>query len=443
MQRQKSWPAFVAIRGILFGMGFFPPLLRYQGALHPRKFSAVVRRCMTLHGQSVYKERAMLINAQQSLNSTQSLGTSTSQGSNSPLGGSVDARAFMLELQNQLTALASSIEVPSQAASSTNTASALANFQATVNLFASTYATLPSGSALDQGTAPTLAVGRSTLQQDFNTYFDSTSPNQVIQAGGGTVTRNSDGSATWSGDGRTYTYSRDTPLEAVASNTGLGAEWASTYGVDLQASSTSTTAIKAPFGTFNEFRTWEAGLGSNFAADYEPPDYVHMMGLSLGGGGDEAFKRFVFLKNNPKYAVDFEKIHDGKSSQFPSNGSTLIKSDLAEMPTETAAFYRNNPDQLRMAEGFNMDPVLYKMNMDGTLAVPLGKNASEWMMQNKWTAAGIVPNDNRLSYTQAPYRGLDGTGSDNYRMAQYNTASGGILDFDGKTYNPVTGEVMA
>ena len=396
----------------------------------------------------------MLIDAQQFLISSKSLGASSTTASGSTSGAGADTRPFLMELQSRLSALAATPETANQAVASSDATSVLAEFQSTINLFKGAQATASEGTASAKEQAEAVATRRSTLQQEFNTYFDTTQPGQVIQSGGGAVTRNADGSATWSGDGRTYTYNRTTSLEDVASNTGLGAEWASTYGVDLRqtgtttsatipATSTSDAVATAPFSTFEEFRAWEAGLGHTFAADYETPDYVNMMGLSLGGGEDEAFKRFVFFKNNPQYAADFESIHEGHLSQFPTDGTTLIKSDLTQMPSDVAAFYRENPDQLRLAEGFNMDPVLYKMQMDGTLTVPSGTNSSEWLMQNKWTAAGVVPNDNRVSYAQASYRGLDGTGAGNYRMAQYNAGTGGILDFDGKTYNAVTGAVMA
>lgn len=103
-------------------------------------------------------------------------------------------------------------------------------------------------------------------------------------------------------------------------------------GVARLNNTTSTTAtsgaaseatVEAPFSTFEEFKTWEDGLGCNLAEGYETPDYIHAMGLSYGGGDDEAFRRYVFFKNNPGCAVDFERIHNGQLSQYPTDGSTL------------------------------------------------------------------------------------------------------------------------
>lgn len=201
--------------------------------------------------------------------------------------------------------------------------------------------------------------------------------------------------------------------------------------------------VKAPFSNFEEFKNWEKGLGHTFAEDYKAPDYIHVMGLSLGGGDSEAFKRYVFFKNNPECAVDYEGIRSGKLSTLPTDKSTLIKSDLSKMPAETAAFYRENPDQLLLAEGFNMDPTLYKMSRDGEITIPSDVDASEWLTQNKWTPDGIVANNNRVTFAQADFLGINGDSAGNYRFAKYDSATGFIVDLDGQSYDPTTGEAMA
>lgn len=202
-------------------------------------------------------------------------------------------------------------------------------------------------------------------------------------------------------------------------------------------------SAKAPFSNFDEFKSWEKGLGQTFAKDYKAPDYVHVMGLSLGGGDSEAFKRYVFFKNNPECAVDYEGIRSGKLSTLPTDRSTLIKSDLSKMPAETAAFYRENPDQLLLAEGFSMDPTLYKMRKDGEITIPDNANATEWLTQNKWTPDGIVANNNRVTFAQADFLGINGDRAGNYHFAKYDSATGFIVDLDGQSYDPTTGEAMA
>lgn len=202
-------------------------------------------------------------------------------------------------------------------------------------------------------------------------------------------------------------------------------------------------AATAPFSNLQEFRAWEAGLGDTFAEDYEVPDYVRMISMSLSGGDQEVVGRYMFFKNHPEFAADYEAIRSGKLSQFPTDGSTLVKSDLSEMPAETAAFYRSNPDRLLAAEGFNMDPTLAKMRTDGTVTVPDGVNPSEWLMSNRWTPDGVVAQNNRVVNASAPYLGLDGKAKDTYRLTSWDSTTNSIINFDGVAYDPITGEVKA
>ncbi|MGP1692795.1 MAG: hypothetical protein ACTS6O_09835, partial [Giesbergeria sp.] len=176
---------------------------------------------------------------------------------------------------------------------------------------------------------------------------------------------------------------------------------------------------------------------------YKAPDYIKVLGLSLSGGDSEAFSRYVFFKNNPQFAVDYEAIRSGSLSKLPTDGSTLIRSDLSTMPTDIADYYRKNPSALRMAEGFSMDPTLYKMRLDGNVDVPQNINSTQWLREHKWTANGIVANDNSISMAKADYIGINGIGADTYHLASYDTATGLIADLDGKKYDPGTGKLMA
>jgi hypothetical protein len=202
------------------------------------------------------------------------------------------------------------------------------------------------------------------------------------------------------------------------------------------------SADTLPFRNLDEFRTWEKGLSCKFAPDYKAPDYIKMMGLSIQGGDQDAVKRYAIFKNNPQFAADYEAIHSGALSKFPTDGSTLIRSDLSAMPEETAAFYRKNPAALRLAEGLNMDPTLYKMRLDGQLELPPGTNSSEWLMANKWTAKGTVANENRLFFAQAEYIGLNGKGAGTYRQGQYDPATGRIIGME-EIYAPTEGKSSA
>lgn len=197
---------------------------------------------------------------------------------------------------------------------------------------------------------------------------------------------------------------------------------------------------KLLFGNFEEFQKWEKGLGGTFANDYKPPDYIRMISLSLSGGDSEAFKRYVFFKNNPQYAADYESIRNGNLSKFPTDGSTLVKTDLSKIDAETAEYYRKNPNQLLAAEGFSMDPTLLKKRMDGDST---GITDPDWLMQHRWTRDGAVASNNRLLYAQSAFIGLDGKGAENYRLAKYDSASGLIVDLDGRKYDPNSGKAAA
>lgn len=227
------------------------------------------------------------------------------------------------------------------------------------------------------------------------------------------------------------------------SSSGTSAATATAAATGTANAGSKEAAVKAPFSNLEEFRQWERKLGDTFAADYEPPDYVRVISQQLSGGNDTIVNRFLFFKEHPEFAVDYQNIRSGKLSQFPTDGSTLVKSDLSEMSVETAAFYKANPDQLRMAEGFNMDPTLVKMRMTGGLEIPADANSSSWLMDHKWTKDGVVAQDNRIAYANADFIGLDGKGAGTYRLGRYDPTTGNIVNPDGTAYDPLTGEAVA
>lgn len=283
---------------------------------------------------------------------------------------------------------------------------------------------------------------RVQLEKDYQAYFAQSQPGQVVQIVNGALTRNADGSATWQAGNLSYTFNASTPIEEVARNSGLGEEWTKAYGVDL-GGELAVQSVKAPFTDFQSFKTWEHGLGHDLAPDYKVPDYISVIGLSLQGGESEAFQRYVFFNNHPDMAVDYQRIRSGGLSTFPTDGSTLVKSKLSDMPADVAAYYRANPDALRMAEGFNFDPVLSRQQALGKVLVPEGMDTTMWLTQNKWTPTGIVANDNRTSYANADYVGMSGSGAGTYRLAQWDMATAGLRDSNGKVYDPSSGKLLA
>lgn len=232
---------------------------------------------------------------------------------------------------------------------------------------------------------------------------------------------------------------RTKPYQATAA---LYSEKAATGAASGTAAS-QRAAQEAPFSNLEEFKQWEQSLGDTFAEDYEVPDYVRLNALVLSGGNDTVAGRYTFFKNHPEFAADYAAIRSGQLSKFPTDGSTLVKSDLAKMPAETAAYYKANPDALLAAEGFAMDPTLAQMRMSGTITPPTDVNTTEWLMTNKWTEGGIVAQDNRGAYASADYIGLDGKGAGTYRLGHFDPATGSLIGPDGAVYDPVTGEARA
>jgi hypothetical protein len=235
-------------------------------------------------------------------------------------------------------------------------------------------------------------------------------------------------------------YTSTTDLHPRSDDGSASASGSTTSGT---ASASQAAKATAPFSNLEEFKQWEKGLGDTFAADYEPPDYVRLNAMMLSGGDDTVVGRYMFFKNHPEFAADYASIRNGNLSQFATDGSTLVKSDLSEMSEDTAAYYRKNPNALLAAEGFNMDPTLAKMRMNGEVDAPAGENVSEWLMSNKWTKDGVVAENNRVAYANADFIGLDGKGAGTYRRVQLDTATGNLINYDGRIHDPLTGEAKA
>lgn len=96
------------------------------------------------------------------------------------------------------------------------------------------------------------------MQQDWNSYWDTAKTGEAIQWAGGTLTRNADGSATYTKSGGSpLTFTKDTPFATVASQVPDAAtDWQKTYGY------TPTTATAAPA---NKITATGIDLGGNLS----------------------------------------------------------------------------------------------------------------------------------------------------------------------------------
>lgn len=269
------------------------------------------------------------------------------------------------------------------------------------------------------------------LQDDFKKYFEAVQPGQVVEVpGGGTVTRNADGTATFSNGQYSYNYGANTSTDEVAKNVpALAAQWAQTYG---------TPAPTAPFNSLDEYKQWEAANVQNgpaqMAAGYEVPDYIRQMGLSRAAGDDGAFKRFLFFKNNPQYAEDYANIHNGQVSRFASDGSTLRRTDMSTLTPEAQALYGSNPGALDMAEGFNFDPNLYASRMNSVAPANNRTNSASYLQQNAMDAQGNITASNNSAKASEWARN-----NPNYKVNAYDRVTGGLLD-NGGIYDAVSGQ---
>lgn len=190
--------------------------------------------------------------------------------------------------------------------------------------------------------------------------------------------------------------------------------------------------------SFDKFQAWYKGIASNPAnpmmnENYKVPDWLRVSG-ELGGRAstpEELFGRYLFFKNNPQYATDFENIFAGGTSQFSTSGKDLVKSDLSKMPTEVAEYFKNNTDSLLSYEGSGLDPVLgyqlYKYGPEYFGLDPRKNNFTDFLRNNKWTPQGIVANRNVIDYSNAEYAG-------GYKLSKYDTSTGNVVDINGQIY---------
>lgn len=146
------------------------------------------------------------------------------------------------------------------------------------------------------------------------------------------------------------------------------------------------------------------GTTGTYGATYKQPDWMRTAGADFM---QDRNATNAFFAANPQYAEDWQRITSGGNSAFSTDGTSLIKSNFANMSPDAAAHYAQNPNELLAAEGFGMDPTLQYLNYykgPGAIGVD-GKrtNVTEFMTKNKWTPNGIVANNNVASLANTPF----------------------------------------
>lgn len=189
--------------------------------------------------------------------------------------------------------------------------------------------------------------------------------------------------------------------------------------------------------SFEKFKAWYQGLRNNAdpnifkSEDYQVPDWLKLTGTARDGTNQELFGQYQFFKNNSQYAKDFEQLFTTGKTNYATDGSTLVKSDLSKMPAEVAAFFKNDRNSLLSYESLGLDPVLaYQLYQYGPEMFGLDQkkdNFTEWLRNNKWTEGGIVANNNAASFAGMGYSG--------YNLTRRDLSTGNIIGLDGVIYS--------
>lgn len=190
--------------------------------------------------------------------------------------------------------------------------------------------------------------------------------------------------------------------------------------------------------SFEKFKAWYQGIATNAnvgalqSTSYQVPDWMRVGGIAQDSTDKELFGSYLYFKNNPQFATDFEQVMTTGRSSLPTDGSTLVRSDLSKMPADVAEYFRGDRNSLLSYEAFGLDPVLaYKLYRDGPQQFGLDikrENFTEWLRTHKWTENGIVAADNTVGFANMPYRG--------YNLPRWDTTTGNIVDLDGRMYSP-------
>lgn len=234
-------------------------------------------------------------------------------------------------------------------------------------------------------------------------------------------------SASLGGTGTTKPLGANTVGGGSTPASGTGAIPRTSYGAEEALTS------------FEKFKAWYTGLRSNADVNkllgdgYQVPDWLRVSNYGADDDTDKSmFGSYLFFKNNPQYAADYQQILDTGRSSFATDGSTLLRTDISKLPADIAAFYKGNSAALAMTEGFGLDPVLaYQLYNTGPAQFGLDQTKqsfTEWLQNNKWTPDGIVSNNNVLDLAKLNYP--------NYKLPRWEVSSGNIIDLDGTIYTP-------
>lgn len=124
-----------------------------------------------------------------------------------------------------------------------------------------------------------MATTTSTPQMtaDWNSYFAGSQPGQTRQWGGGTLTRNADGTATFSYNGQNTVLRRDMPFAQVAAlSPQIADDWYKSYGFTAPSNVTNQTVAAGNIPKMNALMPFSSqGTGSTANSPFGMGDGVY------------------------------------------------------------------------------------------------------------------------------------------------------------------------
>lgn len=181
------------------------------------------------------------------------------------------------------------------------------------------------------------------------------------------------------------------------------------------AAASSSTAAKATADTAATEKKasgnvdyYSKFLNAKFNPNYKTPDYIKQGGFAGGMDRDQLNK---YLNDNPEYGSDFLNIINGGLSKFPTDGSSLVKTDVSTLSTADRQYFQKNVSDLLAYESFGMDPTLAHRTYVSGESAPAGTNMTNYLQTHKWTADGPVESDNAQYYASAKPIGINGVAS--------------------------------
>ncbi|MFT3814617.1 MAG: hypothetical protein QM740_14765 [Acidovorax sp.] len=188
----------------------------------------------------------------------------------------------------------------------------------------------------------------------------------------------------------------------------VGTVAGSTASATTSTSTTASTSTAASATDTGNIDYYDKLVHATLNPDYKAPDYIRM-NFSVDWDKD---RLNTFMNANPQYAADFLNVTSGGLSQYSTDGSSQVKTDMSTLSADDQAYFKGHVAELRVLEGLGLDPALtHHVNM-GSASIPQGTDATAYLQSHKLNADGtIVASNNVQAYANAKPIGINGVGS--------------------------------